>query len=147
MKAILKYIVLSIVLTQYFVGSVGFTVHHCCCKKLYHTSACVADGFHPYELHDCLKVVEDKLYGEQLSFRPYRHCGNYTYSMDFMKYHFQKNVPAPPLYLVMLNDFTLMRTLPQMFNVNDIVINKYDCYSHTYKRRWCEQDCLCIFTI
>lgn len=147
MKTILKYIVLSIVLSQYIVGSVGFTVHHCCCKKLYHTSACLSDSFHPYELHDCLRVVEDKLYGKQLSFRPYRHCGNYTYTMEHMKYNCQQKVPSPPLYLVMLNDFTLMQTLPQIVDANNIVINQYDYHNHIHKRRWCEPDRLCIFII
>lgn len=143
----LKYIVLSVIVTQYFVGSVGFTVHHCCCKKLYHTSACLTDIFFPYEIHNCLKKIEDASSGKQLTFRPYRHCGTYTYSMDYMKYNCQKKVPAPPLYLVLMQNIALLNSIPKILDSSDQISKFRDHYSQVYKRRWCEPDRLCLFII
>lgn len=147
MKTILSHIVLSVLALLYFIGSVGFTVHHCCCKKVYHTTACLADVFCPYEIHECLKKEEDSQAGNKLTFRPYRHCGMYTYSMDHVKYNCQKKVPAPLLYLVMLQDMAIISSRPQKLDYSISGAVAPDFYNHMYKRRWCEQARLCLFIV
>ncbi|MEG0891579.1 MAG: hypothetical protein RR312_05955 [Bacteroidales bacterium] len=147
MKRVFKYVILSILIAQYFVGSIGFTVHHCCCKKLYHTSACLTDVFFPYEVHDCLKQLENLHADNHVKVSPYRHCGSYTYSMDHMKYNYQKKVPAPPLYLILMQDIALLNCLPQIIETADQQKYSKYYYSKEYKRRWCEPERLCIFTI
>lgn len=145
MKTILKHIVLVCIIVHYFIGSIGFTVHHCCCCKTYHTGSCLAEGFCPYEAEHCLKKIEDSLEDGTLRFRQYRHCGDYIYSMDLMKYLNEGKVPSPPLFLVLFHE----PVVPDNLSIarNDIILNKHFYYEVLYKRRACEAALLCTLII
>ena len=146
MKTILKYIVLVCVIVHYFIGSVGFTVHHCCCCKTYRTGSCLVEGFCPYEAEDCLKKIEDAREDGSLKFRQYRHCGDYVYSMDLMKYLNEGKVPPPPLFLILFHE-----SVPLPDNAftarNDIDLDKHFYYEVLCKRRACKAALLCTFII
>lgn len=148
MRIIIKYVILIIITLQYFVGSVGFTIHHCCCKKVYHTSSILADVFAPYHVHECLKVKEMKEAGGKLMFRQWRHCGSYVYSMEQMKYNCQEKMTAPPLYLMLTQDLSLVvKDITLLVSTLDVSSNNPIVYNHVLKRRWQEPDSLCTFII
>lgn len=148
MRIIIKYIILIIIALQYFVGSVGFTIHHCCCKKVYHTSSILADVFAPYHVHECLKVKEMEEAGSRLMFRQWRHCGSYVYSMEQMKYNCQEKMTAPPLYLILTQDLSLVvKDITPLVSSLDVSSNNPIVYNHVLKRRWQEPASLCTFII
>lgn len=148
MRTIFKYMVLIVIALQYFVGSIGFTVHHCCCKKVYHTSSILAEIFAPYHIHECLRVKELSEYPGQLMFRQWRHCGAYTYSMGHMKYNCQEKMSAPPLYLIMTDSLSSsLKDVNLLTSVESTLDNTHIFYNHVLKRRWQECDSLCTFLI
>ncbi len=148
MKTIARDSILVVVVALYIVGSIGFTVHHCCCHKFYHTSCCLLDGFSPYKIDGCHKIAEDLLAGDKLVFKQYRHCGDFVYSMEHGKYSHTEKQNAPILYLVMIQDLSdnlVFSDISNQASFNDI--SDIFFYNHVFKRRWQNQESLCSFLI
>ena len=147
MKVVFKYIIFTVVILHYLVGSIGFTIHHCCCSKLYHTTSLITEVFSPYH-YNCKRIQEAKEDFGLTVFRPYRHCGSVVYSMDKMKYNNEEKLQSPPLLLFEIENFN--------FYFNSLLIsqlesntfnNSHIFYNCTLKRRCLDADSLCTFLI
>lgn len=140
-----QYVVLVLVLGTYIFGSAGFTIHHCCSKKHYHTTSAILNAFHPYIIEDCKKYQEHISADKAIKIRQNRHCGNWVYSMSSMKYNNEDNQESS--YLFSMAFFKLI--LPEN-SFQDISLQKDHPFcdvSHIKKRRWREPDVLRIYRI
>lgn len=145
MKAALRNIVFLMVIWTYIFGSAGFTVHHCCCHKHYHTTCAIFEAYSPYVYEDC-QMQKDSI-DDAVKIRKPKHCANFVYSLDGEKYSNENTLHAPILWLVLL--ITLLSDFNFSIQDTDFLVNTLYYYgvAHYKYRPWCTPDILCTFKI
>lgn len=145
MKAAFRNIIFLMVIWTYIFGSSGFTVHHCCCNKHFHTTCAIFNAYNPYVFEDC-HMLEDSI-DNIVKIRKPKHCSNFVYSLDGEKYSNNNVLKAPICWLVELITLLSEPNL-SISDSNSLANALYYCGITHYKYRpWCTPDNLCTFKI
>jgi hypothetical protein len=144
MKNYLKNIILFFVVAIYFFGTAGFSIHHCCCKKSYHTTCAIFNSFNPYIEHDCIKYQEHISADKILKYRQSRHCGEFIFSKLTEKYNNEKCSHLSEVDSQVVSEVLIPIIKPLLrppFSAEKL-------FNLVKKRRWQESNIsLCIFRI
>lgn len=162
MKTAIRNIVFALTIWVYIFGSSGFTVHHCCCKKHYHTTCAIINAWEHYVFSGCEKHNRDASEvsrqnedgsSSQMTIvkKAKGHCTDFLYTMESQWYSNEDNLQAPAKYIVELLQYLPVDlhtiTESQYFGADIEFFYNYDT-SHYRYRQWCPApDVLCTFII
>ena len=144
LKKIIKISLISLIVTQYLLGCIGFTIHHCCCEKIYHTSLPLADVISPYKILNCEKNHQHPEERKILKISQARCCASYVYAIDHLKYSAGDSVNIPDLFF----DNSISIYTDQITNLfaHEFRPTKLKDDNHIFER-WRRCDFFCLFLI